>query len=153
MAHGDLDEILPALVELGADAIHVFQQPGTEKSRLSDKAVARWQRIITGAVKQSKRSFIPAISTHESLNSVLNLASQSNLQPLVLHDEATTSADSAPIPDAGWMTIIGSERGFSGAELAVLGDRRVPSVQIGRHILRAKTAAIAVCAILGLRRG
>ena len=70
---GSLDEILPHLIELGVDAIHLFHQPGSAKSRLADKATLRWERLIHQSVKQCKRSWIPQVKTHEDLQRLLEV--------------------------------------------------------------------------------
>ena len=41
-----MDIILPDLVELGVTEIHIFSQADIAKSRLNEKTIARWNRIM-----------------------------------------------------------------------------------------------------------
>ena len=49
-----MDQIIPDLVELGVTTIHVFQQDEVAKSRLNQKVLKRWDRIIDESLKQCK---------------------------------------------------------------------------------------------------
>lgn len=68
---GDLDDVIPALVELGVDRISVFITEETGKNRIADKSVERWNRIIRTASKQSKRLWLPELATFDSINAWL----------------------------------------------------------------------------------
>lgn len=155
---GSLDEILPGLVELGVDAIHLFHQPGSAKMRLSDKAAQRWERLVTQAVKQCKRAWVPHIVPHDDLASLLastdvtpcahryflSPAGSSSLLAALTSDSL---ADAERDPPSPILLVVGGEQGLSSAEESQLLAAHFTGVRLGPHILRAVTAAISATAI------
>lgn len=159
LKHGAFDEILPGLVELGADAIHLFLQDGAEKTRLSPKALERWRRIEAQALKQCKRVHLPALETHDSLDALLKGLGGGGLARLVLApgaDEgllpALGAAHSRP-DGTGVALVVGAEQGLNPKELEALAAQGFKSVHCGDGILRAVTAALAATAAAALVRG
>jgi RsmE family RNA methyltransferase len=153
-----LDEILPGLVELGVDSLHLFHQPGSAKDRLADKTITRWERQMTQAVKQSKRSWLPRLRTHESLSSLLQepeiIEDSSRLfltpdgsQTLIEALDKNLSTKSTKI-----VLVVGGEQGLSLQEEDQLASADFLGVRLGHHILRAVTAAISASAITSCHR-
>lgn len=145
---GDLDDILTDLVELGIQAIHVFQQTDTAKFRTGDKPKERWQRLIRSAAKQCKVSWCPTISIHDSLRSTL--ATLSEFQKKFVLDAAGQNhlLDALQSPTTSVALVIGSERGLNADELNLCQTAGFQLVKMGANILRARTAAVAATAIL-----
>jgi 16S rRNA (uracil1498-N3)-methyltransferase len=145
---GDVDEILPALVELGLAEIHVFLQSDTAKYRTSEKSQERWQRVLSAAAKQCKATWLPELKSHDSLKSAL-VDLQSFTTKLVLDPLGSKSLISAIErnikPTA---LVVGGERGLDSSEVALCKDYGFETVSFGKHILRAKTAAQAAAAVL-----
>lgn len=161
LKHGVFDEILPSLVELGVDAVHIFLQEGCEKSRLAPKAVERWERIAGQALKQCKRVHRPRLVTHSSLAAML--ATQSIEMPYHSRLVLTPGVDRGLLPalgdalgqegGAGVVLAIGSEQGLSAMEMQALRGAGFGEVHCGDGILRAVTAALAAVAAAALVRG
>lgn len=147
---GDIDEILPALVELGIREIHIFQQQDTAKFRTSDKQTERWDRIVKAAVKQSKQAWLSHVIVHESLEAAL-IALKPFDNRLVLDAAAEVPLlDVCDRKKLKTAAVVGGERGLNAAELAVCQSLGFTPVKMGPYVLRAKTAAVAVAAIFSL---
>lgn len=158
---GDVDEILPALTELGVDHVHVFQQRGVAKLRMNDKAVERWERILTQAVKQCKRSYVPTLSAHESLNEMLRhlrapekLVAWKNTTKLLLEPDSAVPVTKylAGKRPTALFALAGGERGLQADELAALKANEFTPVRLGPHVLRSVTASVATLAALSMFR-
>lgn len=141
------DDILPGLVEIGADEVHLFIGGQSEKKRLNEKLMSRWQRIIFSAVKQSKRTWIPNLSCHQDLKSCLEELMPSG-NCYVLHPSAKLHLINAPFnSDESTYLFIGNEHGFGKDELNKLHQHGCIETHIGGHILRATTACLAASSI------
>jgi 16S rRNA (uracil1498-N3)-methyltransferase len=149
---GDLDEVLPALVELGVDKVMVFLQEGTERFRIGEKAHSRWERIILGACKQAKRAWLTQVQTYDDLKIFVKETAVVPATRFVLQPAATRSLLSEGVGDGSVIALLGGERGLTSEEEELLASAGFIGVRIGGHILRARTAAVAAAAILGTRR-
>ncbi len=158
---GDVDEILPALTELGVDRIHVFQQRGVAKLRMNDKAIERWARILTQAVKQCKRSHVPTLTPHESLNEMLRhlrapekLVDWKNATKMVLEPDSavTVTKHLAGKRPTELFALAGGERGLATDELAALKANDFVPVRLGPNVLRSITASVSTLAALSMFR-
>jgi len=158
LRHGSLDEILASLVELGVDTLHLFHQPGSAKDRLTDKTAARWDRLISQAVKQCKRAWFPQVKIHESLKTMLQdpeitddslglfLSPGGNATLL----EALDREAHRQLPKI--TLVVGGELGLSPDEESQLGQAMFHGVRLGNHILRAVTAAVSATAVTSCYR-
>jgi len=145
-----LDEIIPSLVELGIDQLHVFHQAGTDGDRLSDRAQGRWTRIIEEAVKQSKRAWLPRLTSHASLKAFLDSLAEPFTR-LVLDPDGDISLASVPVPGQV-LLLVGGERGFDAMETQVLAAEGFKGVRLAKPVLRATTAAVGACAVMAARK-
>lgn len=145
---GSIDEILPAMVELGVDEIHIFQQPHMSKSRLADNAQRRWRKILSGAVKQSKRSWMVDLHIHASVEDLIGHVREVPLR-WVLDPKGSRSLFQAVQVAAGdRMAVIGGEAGFHHHEMDKLLAAGFEPVRCGDYILRAVTASVAAAAVM-----
>jgi|GEM_PF-379423 len=172
---GDLDEILPALVELGMTRISIFINEQSGKSRVAEKSLDRWQRIIDASVKQSKRCWRPAIATygsmeewlldHRALNRPAGEVRWIFAEPGLDGDGGTGKTTPAvtaltmavghaqrpfTAPPPSTIGLVGSEKGFSPSEVRAALDAGFFPVSLGPHVLRARTAAIAAATMLAM---
>ncbi len=116
----------------------------------------RWERIIREAVEQSGRGRIPALEEPVSLQKALTeppLRAKGDTThiALIATPAATTSLRRALTSRPGVVSaglFIGPEGGFSAQEIQAADEAGVIPVSIGPRILRAETAAVAVCAML-----
>ena len=116
------------------------------------KKIPRWRNIALDAVKQSKRTNIPEISTPYTLesifrerdinprNSVVALISENNVY---LRNVIDTIREEKEI-----YLFIGPEGGFADGEIAMFVSQNIPSISLGKRVLRAETAAIYLTSIL-----
>jgi 16S rRNA (uracil1498-N3)-methyltransferase len=144
------DEILPSLVELGVTTVHLYLGEKTAKDRLGDKSVARWERIIIQACKQSKRAYFPKIKSSESLQDIVK---EYDLWPnkFLLLPGAASLLHTCDLASGPVILSVGSEEGFSPRETAILEQSRFQARSLGPYILRAKTATVAAAAVLAGR--
>lgn len=146
---GDIDDILAPLTELGIDAFYVFAQKGTSKERMTEQAVMRWQRIISNAVKQSKRFWRPSLVVYSSLENLLREKGYLFSRTFALAQEGVLlkEEDLRPKHDVDTLLIIGSEKGFVEEEETLITSQNIQKVALGPHVLRSKTAAVAAASL------
>jgi 16S rRNA (uracil1498-N3)-methyltransferase len=144
-----LDYIIQKAVELGVCGIFPFESRNcTVKISSADKTPRR-AKISEAAAKQSGRGIIPPVSPPLSflqairearrLRPVAALAAhEKSAIPLknILRGERFTSA----------AVFIGPEGGFTDSEAAEFAAAGIALVTLGRRVLRAETAALAVLA-------
>ena len=145
-----LEQTLPHLVELGADQIVIFPQPGQPKHRLNPKSRDRLAKIIREATKQCKRTWLPGLQLTEDFDQVLKQL------PTAQHRFVLTDAGAADLgkqlstlkpPIAGLTLLVGSEEGLL-VSPETLTQAQFQPASLGDHTLRATTAAIASAAII-----
>ena len=144
-----MDIILPDLVELGVTEIHIFSQADIAKSRLNEKTVARWNRIIEGSVKQCKRSWIPRLITHKSLEEFMSYKSYGDdfQKFIAFHEGEPLVSQVFNSSKSKMLTVIGGEKGLSDHEFKTLKENGFVEASVGPHILKAMTAAVACAAV------
>jgi 16S rRNA (uracil1498-N3)-methyltransferase len=155
---GDFDDVLPALVELGMTRISLFLNEQTGKSRVADKSLDRWQRIVDASVKQSKRAWRPAVSAFASLDEWLRTlpppSGAGDVRWIFLEPSLATAARPAgatpPRTNVTFTGLVGSEKGFSPAEARAAIEAGFSPASLGPHVLRARTAAIAAATMLAM---
>jgi 16S rRNA (uracil1498-N3)-methyltransferase len=112
----------------------------------ANKRVARWQRIAVEAAKQSGRAFVPEISLPLAFAEALELEG-AGVMFSERGGERWESLVNQPVPPAV-IALVGSEGGWSDEEIEAARARNFHVITLGGRILRAETAAIAVCALL-----
>jgi len=146
-----LDLILQKGTELGVTS---FQPVLTRRSvpqpdplRLS-KRYQRWNRIISEAARQSRRSVLPQLEQVEPLAQALQSRPE-NLR-LVLWEAGALSLASALPPQrpVGVTLLVGPEGGFAADEIAQIENCGYQPVHLGPRILRTETAGLATVSIL-----
>ena len=112
------------------------------------KRVARWQRIALEAAKQSGRAFVPEIVLPVTFETALKLEGTG-----VMFSERGGEAFDSLSEASSVTALVGSEGGWSDAEIDAARAREFHIVTLGGRILRAETAAIAVTALIQHRFG
>lgn len=150
---GDIDDLIAPLVELGVDRIVVFRQDDTPQFRVTDHSTDRWQRLVRAAVKQSKRPWNVSVVAFDSLDMALAEADK-YCQKWLLAPEAELdmvgAVQSFKHINGTVAALIGGEKGLSPREQALSLNSGFQPVRLGPWILRAKTAATAAAAFLGM---
>lgn len=148
---GAVDDILPALTELGVDEMWIFQLRESAKARLQDKVIERWRRVIAQSVKQCKRNWMPALRTFDSVEEmILAVKTRGDTVRVVLGADATDTLLSRLSSTRGKPLIVvaGGEKGFASEEERALRDAEFQTLSLGPHVLRAVTAAVAAAAVV-----
>jgi 16S rRNA (uracil1498-N3)-methyltransferase len=141
-----MEEMLPYLVELGTQEIHVFLQMGLAKFRINEKAQLRWQNIILQSCKQSKINWLPKLIVWSSLDDMLAKLTAPK-QKLFLSQSASKEIYDKIIVNSSKYVVIGSEKGLSKEEQLKLECAGYEAVSFGKSVLRSVTAAISVASI------
>lgn len=148
-----MDECIHKLVELGVSRIAPVITERTVVRLEGERARKREQRfrdIARDAVRQSQRAVTPDIQPIATLADFL-----AEREPCALDLMASTVAGARPLaevlPEAAPPSVcvlIGPEGGFEAGELEACRRAGFAGVGLGRYILRADTAAVAVLAAL-----
>lgn len=144
------DTILRQSAELG---VATLQPLLTERTEVKVKETAskfqKWQSHLVEGCKQSGNSWLPRLKTPVSLFSFLNGLRQeegivASLENSAGNWEAVRAKDQMTL-------FVGPEGDFSPREYAVLSEKGVQAVSLGRHVLRSETAVICALAQLSMR--
>lgn len=141
----DWDQVLPPLAEIGVAGIQVFACGGSAKFRIDDKIKTKAQKILLGAIKQSKRDYLPELNIWPSLSRAVEHVSRaaSEGQRFVLAADDAAAIDTIAPPATGeTIVVVGDEAGLSSEALEYLAGQGFKTVSFGSAIYRAKTAAI-----------
>lgn len=145
------DLVLQKGTELGISA---FQPVATEHAIPSlsgprlQKREQRWQRIVSEASRQSRRTYLPEIKPLDTLSAVLD-DSSNDLKLILWEAGAVSLADALPgQAPTGVRLLIGPEGGFSTAEITAATEAGFRAVHLGPRILRTETAGLAITPVL-----
>ena len=143
---GDKTElVVQKACELGAEKIGVFSSEYCA-AYLNENKIERLKKVAREAAKQCMRSRAPEIEYFDSLKSAL--ASAAGYENKLFACEFADKSDKNLSTLKGSCAIVvGSEGGFSEKEFSLSKDYGFGAVYLGKRILRAETAAIALLAI------
>jgi 16S rRNA (uracil1498-N3)-methyltransferase len=136
-----IDELLPPLVELGATVLQPVVYARSEyDARKTLARMERWSRIVLSACEQSHRTRIPDLREPKGFEALLAVQLP---QKWVAYETITGTAN--PVLSRKPIAFTsGPEGGITEAEFdALLGAGWAP-VSLGRSILRAVTAPVAL---------
>ena len=148
-----MDDLIRPLTELG---IHCWQpffaarSVARPKRASLEKRVDRWRKKALEAVKQCRRGRIPQIQPAESLVDILSMSAGFDLRLFFWEGEPLAvqlPAVSLPSP-CSVLTVVGPEGGFTSDEVQLARRHDFLICGLGPRILRAETAAVAVCSIV-----
>jgi 16S rRNA (uracil1498-N3)-methyltransferase len=149
------DEIVRCCTELGVTCIAPVISDRTLLKPSSQK-LQRWQRIATEAAEQSERTKVPQIlepiAFNQSISSFTNfdkyicIARTNSPHLLQLLSEQTEIINSKEITNVVIAT--GSEGGWTEKEIEIALKNGFKPASLGRRILRAVTAPIAIASLI-----
>jgi 16S rRNA (uracil1498-N3)-methyltransferase len=150
-----MDLLVEKISELGVTRLLPFSGSRTVLRLDAAQAQAKlrhWQAIAQSAAKQSERTIPLLIEPVRTLAETLNHLKTAEGCKLILWEEEE-SQDlknwvKASAPPIHFMGLIGPEGGFTEEEVVLAREARFTSVSLGRRILRAETAGIALAALM-----
>jgi 16S rRNA (uracil1498-N3)-methyltransferase len=147
------DEVVRATTEMGMTTLIPLLTAYTVMIPSSGK-LERWQRIATEAAEQSCRQRVLKILAPQSFAEALTLIQS---EPFALQQRLICVTDQDGInllqalenlPKLGILVMVGPEGGWAPAEQAAATAQGFLPVSLGRRVLRAVTASVAVVAVL-----
>lgn len=138
--------IVQKAVELGVKKIGVFSSAFSSAYMNANK-LERLNKVAREATKQCLRSVAPTIEYFDTLDKALNACE--NYQNKLFACEFAQGSETAVHALRGSVAIvIGSEGGFSREEAANASEKGYAMVSLGKRILRAETAAVALTSVV-----
>ena len=121
------------------------------------KRIERWEKIALEAVKQSKSSFLPSISSpihiekliegrREEKKLILSENRGKYLRDILI--ENSGSERKMPKPPSSVLILVGPEGGWTEEEEKYILNHGYEAVSLGGQILRAETAALCSLALI-----
>jgi 16S rRNA (uracil1498-N3)-methyltransferase len=164
-ANDRMDALVEKAAELG---VHAIQPLVCARSVLrldgerAAKKVSHWQAVAVSACEQSGRAVVPQVHPVRSVSSWLqSLEARAESAPVMrgvlsLRDAVSvrqwlaTAApqDAAKVP-RDWCFLSGPEGGLSAEEEALALSQGWSAVSLGKRVLRADTAPLAMLSVLG----
>lgn len=146
-----MDWMIEKLVEIGVTEIGFFPAERSVKERVSKDRIARWEKIIVSACKQSGRTWFPTVRVFASWEDFLRDLSEKR-QRVFLAD-ASCGEQLLDVLRKGEVEdsialIVGPEGDFSEREKEALSKIGVYPVSFGEKILRSETAALFGASLL-----
>ena len=142
-----MDFIVQKCTELGvSEIIPVVSERSVAKGEKS----GRWQKIAKEAAEQSGRALIPKISALTDFKSLLKKKNEFDLALIPWELEKTNKLkailqNSSP---KNIIILIGPEGGFSSQEIEQAKAAGFIPVSLGKRILRAETAGLAILSMI-----
>ncbi len=137
-----LAEVVRMATELGATRIQPLITRHSVPKEMGEGKLRRLRAIAVEAAKQSGRTLVPEVLPPIPLEAVPPVA-----QGLVAHVGAKALVRGVLDPGKPLALAVGPEGGFTEEEVALLEGRGFTPVSLGRRILRAETAALALLAL------
>lgn len=133
---GHLDFIIEKGVELGVTDFVLFAAKKSKIQKLSENRIARLEKLAIGAMKQSKRLYLPKIEIVKDLSDY-----NEPLDHLFIADPSGENLNMTPAGDCGM--IVGPESGLTQDEIeAFVLKHKAKKVALSDNILRCETAAM-----------
>lgn len=149
-----MDLVIEKATELGVQMIIPFTSeftvPKFDAKKIAQRT-ERWRKIALSATKQSGRTSVPAIEPLTAYSALLRQSARDPLRLLFWEKEPARTIEGVRAERAqvrAVTVVVGAEGGFSAAEVDEAKQQDFLTVGLGRRILRAETAALAVVALL-----
>jgi 16S rRNA (uracil1498-N3)-methyltransferase len=137
-----LSEVVRAATELGATRIQPLITRHSVPKEMGEGKLRRLKAVAKEAAKQSGRLRVPEVLPPIPLKAVPEVE-----QGLVAHVGARALVREVLDLNRNLSLAVGPEGGFAEEEVALLKGRGFAPVSLGRRILRAETAALALLAL------
>ena len=150
-----MDLIVQKATELGAHAlVPVYTEFSVVKldSERSERRLDHWRKIARSACEQCGRHAPPHIEPPQQLADALAMLPAS-IKRLALDPAAQHNLGEQTPPGSGLVVAVGPEGGFGPNDWRRLDAAQFARASVGQRVLRAETAALAICAIAQSRWG
>lgn len=144
---GDKTElVVQKATELGVSRIGVFSSRYCS-AYMNENKLERLNRVAREAAKQCLRASVPRVEYYETLEEALRAGAECVTRLFACEFISETEED---IIDTGATVcaVVGSEGGFAEEEYALAQRLGYCGVSLGKRILRAETAAIALVSVI-----
>lgn len=138
--------IVQKAVELGVKNIGVFSSEFSS-AYMNENKLERLNKVAKEAAKQCLRSVAPVLTYYKTLEEGLKAAENYENKLFACEFATESKADISALKGSVVM-VVGSEGGFSRAEEELANHFGFASVTLGKRILRAETAAIALTSVV-----
>ena len=144
--------------EAGADAFVAWQSERCvarwDGATKVEKGLRRWQAVARSAARQSRRAYVPPVTSLVATGELVGLIAEAvagRSVVLVLHESATEPLAVVDLDGIGsMMLIVGPEGGIGDEELARLTGAGAVAVRLGPSVLRTTSAASVTLGALGV---
>ncbi len=144
---GDKTElVVQKATELGASRIGVFSSRFCA-AYMNENKLERLRRVAREAAKQCLRAGVPQVDYFPALEEAL-AAGAAYRDKLFACEFLERSERSVADMGASVCAVVGSEGGFSAEEYALAQSMGYAGISLGKRILRAETAAVALLAVI-----
>lgn len=149
---GDKTElVVQKATELGVCKIGVFRSEYCA-AFMNENKLERLKKVAREAAKQCMRSRAPEIEYFADFNAALNSARDCKSKLFACEFAASSEADISSVSGSTAL-VVGSEGGFSEEEAALAIKSGFSQITLGKRILRAETAAVALTALAAFALG
>ena len=138
--------IVQKAVELGVKRIGVFSSEYSSAYMNANK-LERLNKVSKEAAKQCLRATAPEVVYFDTFDKALDFAEGYENKLFACEFATESKCDVATLQDSVAI-VIGSEGGFSREEEQLANDKGFASVTLGKRILRAETAAVALTSVV-----
>ena len=149
---GDKTElVVQKATELGANRIGVFSSRYCA-AYMNENKLERLRRVAKEAAKQCLRSRVPEVEYFDDFAGAMS-ASEGYQNKLFACEFLEKSEGEVTDMGASFCLVVGSEGGFTEEEFALAKRSGFLGISLGKRILRAETAAIALLSVVMYRAG
>jgi 16S rRNA (uracil1498-N3)-methyltransferase len=144
------ERALAAMTEVGVDAVLPWtarRSVVTWDGERVERGVRRWRAAVTEAAKQSRRAWVPEVSTPVSTDELVHRVGQVD-RALLLDVDAEDSLARVEVGATSILLVVGPEGGLTEHESAALVAAGALPVHLGPTVLRSATAATVAAAVL-----
>lgn len=149
---GDKTElVVQKACELGVRAIGVFNSEFCS-AYMNENKLERLKKVAREGAKQCLRSCAPEIYYFDDLKSALMSAKDYDNKLFACEFISSSDGDISNLTGSA-AVVVGSEGGFSQGEYELAKSLGFKGITLGKRILRAETAAIAICTLVAFALG
>lgn len=149
---GDKTElVVQKATELGVSKIGVFNSEYCS-AYMNGNKLERLNKVAREAAKQCLRSRAPSVEYFNDFSAALKSADSFENKLFACEFLGRSDGDISKISGSTAL-VVGSEGGFAESEFALAQSLGFKGISLGKRILRAETAAVAVCTLAAFALG